>query len=161
MRRETRQLMERGEMTGNQRIMSVTARELDSFVAVLSEERIALLLEKDKCYNYVDNYLLATVLVYFKRAGLGLEEFNPGNFWRCLYLAHDMEEDEERLKWELLPWALGGNWRTTMTDFMRSKDELWARMKFRWAQAPAPPPDGNNNFLSPGLSCPRSSASRS
>ena len=139
--RETRQLLKRGEMTGNQRIMSVTARELDSFVSVLSSERIALLLEKDKCYNYVDNYLLATVFVYFKRAALSLEEFIPLNFWRCLYLAHDMEEDEERLKWELLPWALGPNWRNTMTNFLQSKDELWARMKYRWGQLPAPSSD--------------------
>ena len=124
-------MLESGEMTGSKGIMSLTARELDRFVSLLSQERIALLLEKDRCFNYVDNYLLATVLVYFKRAGLGLEEFNPGNFWRCLYLAHDMEEDEETLKWELLPWALGRNWRNTMTEFLLSKDELWARMKFR------------------------------
>ena len=152
MRRETRQLVERGEMTETKGIMSVTARELDSFVALLSQERIALLLEKDRCYNYVDNYLLATVLVFFKRAGLSLEEFTPANFWKCLYLAHDMEEDEERLKWELLPWALGRNWRNTMTNFLLSKDALWARMKYRWAPAPAPSSERNNNFLSPGLS---------
>ena len=150
--RETRQLLKKGEMTGNQRIMSVTAKELDSFVSVLSSEKIALLLEKDKCYNYVDNYLLATVLVFFKRAGLSLEEFTPANFWKCLYLAHDMEEDEVRLKWELLPWALGRNWRNTMTNFLLSKDALWARMKYRWAPAPAPSSERNNNFLSPGLS---------
>ena len=159
--RETRQLLKRWEMTGNQRIMSVTARELDSFVSVLSSERIALLLEKDKCYNYVDNYLLATVFVYFKRAALSLEEFIPLNFWRCLYLAHDMEEDEERLKWELLPWALGQNWKNSMTHFLQSKDKLWARMKYRWVQLPAVRRKLTNNFLPPGLWCPRGSAGRS
>ena len=130
-------MLESGEMTGSKGIMSLTARELDRFVSLLSQERIALLLEKDRCFNYVDNYLLATVLVYFKRAGLRLKEFNPGNFWRGLYLAHDMEEDEERLKWELLPWALGRNWRNTMTNFLLSKDELWARMRYRWAPPPS------------------------
>ena len=124
-------MLESGEMTGSQGIMSVTARELERFEALLCQERISLLLEKDRCYNYCDNYLLATVLVYFKRAGLSLEEFKPANFWKCLYLAHDMEEDEERLKWELLPWALGQNWRNTMTTFLLSKDALWARMKYR------------------------------
>ena len=137
MKRETRKLLEKGEMTGIQKIMSVTTRDMESFVALLSQERIALLLEKDRCYNYVDNFLLATVLVYFKRAGLSLEEFRPDNFWKCLYLAHDMEEDEERLKWELLPWALGRNWRNTMTNFLLSKDELWARMRYRWVQPPS------------------------
>lgn len=161
--RETRQLLTRGEMemSGNQRIMSVTTRELDSFLSVLSQEGIALLMEKDKCFNYVDNYLLATVLVYFKRANLSLEEFSPMNFWRCLYLAHDMEEDDERLKWELLPWALGQNWKNSMTHFLQSKDKLWARMKYRWVQLPAVRRQLTNNFLPPGLWCPRGSAGRS
>ena len=53
------------------------------------------------------------------------------NFWKCLYLAHDMEEDEEELKWELLPWALGSDWRNKHYSFLRSKDNLWARMGYR------------------------------
>ena len=125
--RETRQLY--AETRNSQHgIISVSMRELDKFVSLLSSDRIALLMERDKCYNQVDNYLLATVFVYFKRAGLRLEEFNQENFFRCLYLAHDMEEDEEELKWELLPWALGDD---DSSSFFLSRDQLWRRMGYR------------------------------
>ena len=78
--RETRQLyietrsME--EMAASQRTMSVSRRELDQFVSLLSSEKISLLLERDKCCNYVDNYLLATVFIFFKRAAFRDEEYN-------------------------------------------------------------------------------------
>ena len=77
--RETRKLYvetrDRVEMAASQRIMSVSGWELEKFLSVLSSENISLLLNADKCCNYVDNYLLATVFVYFKRAALRLDEY--------------------------------------------------------------------------------------
>merc|ERR1719234_714272 len=88
-------------------------------------------MEKDKCCNYVDNCLLATVFVYFKRAGLNIGEYTEDNFWRCLYLAHDQEEDEEELKWELLAWAVGDTWKKNIKAFLIAKDDIWKKMDFR------------------------------
>ena len=111
--------------------MAIYREELDKFFTLLTTDSVRQLLEKDRCNNHVDNYLLAMVFVYFKRAGLSLVEFTVDNFWLCLYLAHDQEEDEEELKWELLPWALGPNWRTSFLPFLVEKDQLWMRMDCR------------------------------
>ena len=112
-------------------ITYVSPKELKKFASLLSSEKIALLLKRDKAYTYVDNYLLAVVFVYFKRAGLRLEEYSEEKFFLCLYLAHDMEEDNEQLKWDLLPWALGENWWEDRHRFLLSKDQLWGRMGHR------------------------------
>ena len=101
------------------------------FLELLSTPEVASLLERDRCYLATDRYLLATAFVYFKRARLALEEFTVDNFWLALYLAHDQEEDEERNKWELLPWALGPAWRAGIKDWMVAKRELWKRMGHR------------------------------
>ena len=114
-----------------ERIMIVNKTEINQFVSVLRQGNIKLLLDKDRCCSYIDNYLLATVFVYFKRANLEMSEYTKENFWRCLYLAHDQEEYEEELKWELLPWALGEDWNKTITGFLTAKDHLWKRMGFR------------------------------
>ena len=77
------------DQSSRDRIMVIRKTEVDRFLSILTKGNVRLLMEKDKCCNYVDNYLLATVLVYFKRAGLDIKEYTEENFWRCLYLAHD------------------------------------------------------------------------
>ena len=76
-------------------------------------------------------FLLVTAFIYFKRAGLREEEYTERSFWLAIYLANDQEEDEDRTKWELLPWALGESWMTSCSSFMVDKDALWRRMGYR------------------------------
>jgi len=112
--------------------MMIQKTEMNAFVTLLKKAKnIQLLLDQDKCCNYVDNYLLAMVLVFFKRASLEIVEYTEENFWKCLYLAHDMEEDQDELKWELLAWALGEEWRTLVGGFLNAKDKVWRRMDYR------------------------------
>merc|ERR1719334_1673013 len=111
--------------------MFVFKEELSTFFGLLSCSSIRELLTRDSCYMLADNYLLAMVFVYFKRAQLSLDEYDEKNFWLALYLAHDQEEDEDQLKWELLPWALGPSLQAGCQQWMEAKDLLWRRMNYR------------------------------
>jgi len=42
-----------------------------------------------------------------------------------------MEEDDGDYKFEILPWALSGNWRRKLTGFLSQRDRLWARIGYR------------------------------
>jgi len=42
-----------------------------------------------------------------------------------------MEEDDEDYKLEILPWALSTDWRAKVTQFLRKRDRLWARIGYR------------------------------
>ena len=75
-------------------------------------------------------YLIATTLVYFGRLRLQGTEFSPANFFLLLFLANDMEEDLD-FKHEILPFALGKEWRCTFGAFQKAKEILWARMNYR------------------------------
>jgi speedy protein len=85
----------------------------------------------DVCCQSSDKYLLAMVFVYFKRAQLEHSDYTRLNFFTALYLAHEIEEEREDDRWELLPWALGKNWRKQVIPFIRGKNEFWQRMNFQ------------------------------
>ncbi len=113
------------------RWMEVQQEELQLFFHLLQSPPINRLLQRDRCFTLADNYLLVTVFIYFRRAGLAWEEYTERNFWLALYLAHDQEEDEEQAKWELLPWALGPQWQAALRSFLAEREELWRRLGHR------------------------------
>ncbi|XP_066446415.1 speedy protein 1-B-like [Eleutherodactylus coqui] len=76
-----------------------------------------------------DKYLLAMVLVYFRRAGLRTEEYRK-NFFPALFLANQMEE-ELPFRWQIYPWALGDNWMENTEVLFQQRNQLLLRMGFR------------------------------
>jgi hypothetical protein len=46
------------------------------------------------------------------------------NFFAALYLSHDMFEDVDDDKWEILPWALGRNWKANLREFIKTKNQV-------------------------------------
>ena len=113
--------------------MLVGGEEMSRYFALLEVDEIRAFLDKDKCRIHADRYLLAIVFIYFKRADLTMLEYTPHNFWVALYLAHDQEEEEDHLKWEILPWALGQNWWEKRPSFFDDKVNFWKRMNYRSA----------------------------
>ena len=89
----------------------VSTADLKHFLNMLSDPVIKAFHAHDTCCLTSDRYLLAMVFVYFKKAKLEHEEYNRLNFFKALYLAHEMEEENDENRWEILPWALGRRWQ--------------------------------------------------
>ena len=46
-------------------------------------------------------------------------------------LAHDVEEDLENMKMELVPWALGPKWKVNFANLFKVRDQLFTRIDYR------------------------------
>ncbi|XP_053702043.1 speedy protein A isoform X1 [Synchiropus splendidus] len=109
----------------------IQGTEIAAYLRIFEDELLKHLLWKDCCYLLADKYLLAMVFEYFKRCSFTIEEYTKENFFIALFLANNMEEEDGYTMVDILSWALGNNWRQKVSDFVRQRDKLWARMNYR------------------------------
>lgn len=109
----------------------VTSEEMNEYFNLLHQTEIQHFLKRDACFLITDKYALAMVFTYFKRAKFNLQEYTKDHFYLALYLASDIEEDIDEYKYEIFPWALGTDWRSKFSDFLRKRDALLRRIGYR------------------------------
>lgn len=78
---------------------------------MLKDDTCRLSVAPNKCFNYWAGHSL-----------------NGLNF---RYLANDVEEDEEEIKYEIFPWALGKKWKKKYPGFLAKRDKLLKRIDYR------------------------------
>ncbi|GFS07004.1 speedy protein A [Elysia marginata] len=108
----------------------VKTEEMRAFFKLADDVVVHAFLRNDSCMRLADKYLLAMVFVYFKRACLTTSEYTRLHFFIALYLAHDVEEDEEEIKFKIFPWILGEKWRKKFGGFLKMRDLFLRRIDY-------------------------------
>ncbi|EAW50235.1 similar to Williams-Beuren syndrome critical region protein 19, isoform CRA_a [Homo sapiens] len=80
------------------RVSLVLPEHHEAFNRLLEDPVIKRFLAWDKDLRVSDKYLLAMVIAYFSRAGFPSWQYQRIHFFLALYLANDMEEDDEDSK---------------------------------------------------------------
>nr|XP_013008028.1 speedy protein E4-like [Cavia porcellus] len=79
-------------------LFSVLPEHHEAFTRLLEDPVIKSFLAWDKDLRVSDKHLLAMVIAYFSRAGLFPWQYQRIHFFLALYLANDMEEDDQAPK---------------------------------------------------------------
>uniref|UniRef100_A0A8C2QKK8 Speedy protein E4A-like n=1 Tax=Cricetulus griseus TaxID=10029 RepID=A0A8C2QKK8_CRIGR len=77
------------------------------FTRLLEDPEVKKFLAWDKTLRVSDKYLLSMVIAYFSRAGLFSWQYRPIHFFLALYLANDMEEDNQAPKQDIFYFLYG------------------------------------------------------
>ncbi|XP_036682694.1 uncharacterized protein LOC118881678 [Balaenoptera musculus] len=92
-----------------QRVSSVLPEHHEVFNRMLEDPVIRKFLAWDKNLQVSDKYLLSMVIAYFSRAGLFSWQFQRIHFFIALYVANDMEEDNQAPKQAIFSFLYGKN----------------------------------------------------
>ncbi|XP_057343976.1 speedy protein E4-like [Manis pentadactyla] len=112
------------------RVSPVLPEHHEAFKRLLGDLVVKIFLAWDKNLRVSDKYLLAMVIVYFSRAGLPSGQYQRIHFFIALYLANDMEEDDEGPKQDIL-WLLYGNDRSQRLLFHQQRVQFAQSMGWK------------------------------
>ncbi|XP_047693451.1 speedy protein E4-like [Prionailurus viverrinus] len=109
-----------------QRLSSVLPEHHEVFNRLLEDPVVKRFLAWDKNLRVSDKYLLSMVIAYFSRAGLFSWQFQRIHFFVALYLANDMEEDNQAPKQAIFSFLYGKN---------RSQRPLFHKLRFQFIRS--------------------------
>ncbi|XP_023102027.1 speedy protein E4-like [Felis catus] len=109
-----------------QRLSSVLPEHHEVFNRLLEDPVVKRFLAWDKNLRVSDKYLLSMVIAYFSRAGLFPWQFQRIHFFVALYLANDMEEDNQAPKQAIFSFLYGKN---------RSQRSLFHKLRFQFIRS--------------------------
>ncbi|XP_064232539.1 speedy protein E4-like [Aotus nancymaae] len=92
-----------------QRVSPVLPEHYKAFNTLLEDPVMKRFLAWDKDLRASDKYLLAMVIAYFGRAGLLSWQYQCIHFFLALYMANDMEEDNQGPKQAIFYFLYGKN----------------------------------------------------
>ncbi|KAL3286349.1 hypothetical protein HHI36_000857 [Cryptolaemus montrouzieri] len=61
----------------------------------------------DGCGAIIDKYVLVGVFIYFLRANFKIEEYSTRNFFIAVYVCHEIYEEVNALKFQIIKTCLG------------------------------------------------------
>ncbi|KAL0596884.1 Speedy protein E4 [Plecturocebus cupreus] len=89
------------------RVSSVLPEHHQAFNRLLEGPVVQKFLDWDKDLRVSDKYLLSMVIAYFSHAGLFSWQYRRIHFFLALYLASDMEEDNQAPKQDIFSFLYG------------------------------------------------------
>ncbi|XP_074246504.1 putative speedy protein E9 isoform X3 [Saimiri boliviensis] len=113
------------------RVSSVLPEHHQAFNRLLEDPVVKRFLAWDKDLRVSDKYLLAMVIAYFSRAGLFSWQYQRIHFFLALYLANDMEEDDEDPKQAIFYFLYGKNNRFQRPLFQKLRFQFFCSMHCR------------------------------
>ncbi|XP_032128345.1 speedy protein E4-like [Sapajus apella] len=112
------------------RVSPVLPEHHEAFNRLLEDPVVKRFLAWDKDLRISDNYLLAMVIAYFSRAGLFSWQYQCIHFFLALYLANDMEEDNQAPKQDTFYFLYGKN-RSQRLLFHKLRLQFICSMRWR------------------------------
>ncbi|XP_033039586.1 putative speedy protein-like protein 3 [Trachypithecus francoisi] len=112
------------------RVSPVLPEHHETFNRLLEDPVVKRFLAWDKDLRVSDKYLLAMVIAYFSRAGLFSWQYQRIHFFLALYLANDMEEDNEASKRNIFYFLYGKN-RSQIPLFHKLRFQFFCSMRCR------------------------------
>nr|XP_039316484.1 putative speedy protein-like protein 3 isoform X2 [Saimiri boliviensis boliviensis] len=113
------------------RVSPVLPEHHQAFNRLLEDPVVKRFLAWDKDLRVSDKYLLAMVIAYFSRAGLFSWQYQRIHFFLALYLANDMEEDDEDPKQAIFYFLYGKNNRFQRPLFQKLRFQFFCSMHCR------------------------------
>ncbi|KAM7141685.1 speedy protein E4-like [Molossus nigricans] len=109
-----------------QRVSSVLPEHHEAFTRLLEDPVVKRFLAWDTKLRVSDKYLLSMVVAYFSRAGLFSWQYQRIHFFLALYLANDMEEDNQAPKQAIFSFLYGKN---------RSQRPLFHKLRLQFVRS--------------------------